>query len=282
MAYQYYPGHMTKAVRSMENDIKMIDLVIELVDARIPQSSKNPDIDRLAGQKSRLIIMNKSDLADPAVNKQWKEYYSGKGFVVIEADSKNRATLKGFEAAVNSSCREKIERDKRRGIINSSVKAMVVGIPNVGKSTFINTVSGKSGAKTGNKPGVTRGKQWITLGKNIELLDTPGILWPKFEDEITGRNLALIGSMNDEILNIEELCIDAINLLKCDYPESLIGRFGNELDISGTAADILCDMALIRNIIAKGNEPDIRRMSSVFIDELRSGKLGRVSFEKPF
>ena len=221
MNYQWYPGHMTKAKRMMQEDIKLIDLVIELVDARVPLSSRNPDIDELGKNKSRLILLNKADLADKNANKKWGEYFQGKGYFVQEVDSRSGAGMKAISAIIQEACKDKIERDRKRGIKNRPVRAMVVGIPNVGKSTFINTYAGKACAKTGNKPGVTKGKQWIRLNKNVELLDTPGILWPKFEDQAVGLRLALIGSINDEILNIDELAMELITFLKNQYPGTL-------------------------------------------------------------
>ena len=210
MNFQWYPGHMTKAKRQMLEDIKLIDLVIELVDARIPLSSRNPDIDELGKNKYRLILMNKSDLADKKATDKWSDYFKKKGFFVVSLDARTKNSMKSITDIVMEACKEKIERDRKRGIKNRPVRAMVVGIPNVGKSTFINSYAGKACAKTGNKPGVTKGKQWIRLNKNIELLDTPGILWPKFEDQMVGLRLALIGSIKDEILNIDELAVEII------------------------------------------------------------------------
>ena len=197
----WYPGHMTKAKRMMEENIKLIDLVIELVDARVPMSSRNPEIDQLGRNKSRIILLNKADLADPKWNEAWAEFFKNRGMLVQEINSKTGAGIKSIQQLVQSACREKIERDRKRGILNRPVRAMVVGIPNVGKSTFINALAGKACTKTGNKPGVTKGKQWIRLNKGLELLDTPGILWPKFEDQKVGERLAMIGSINDEILH---------------------------------------------------------------------------------
>ena len=186
MNVQWYPGHMTKARRMMQEDMKLIDLVIELVDARVPLSSRNPDIDELGKNKARLILLNKSDLSDDAANEKWARYFQEKGFFVAKINSKSGAGVKSLQGIILEACKEKIERDRRRGIKNRPIRAMVVGIPNVGKSTFINTFAGRACAKTGNKPGVTKGKQWIRLNKNVELLDTPGILWPKFEDQAVG------------------------------------------------------------------------------------------------
>ena len=201
MNYQWYPGHMTKAKRMMEENIKLIDLVIEIVDARIPLSSRNPDIDSLAVNKSRMILLNKCDLASDKVNDEWVRYFTDRGFIVLKINAKNGTGIRNVNPMILEACKEKIERDRRRGIKNRPVRCMVVGIPNVGKSTFINAIVGKACTKTGNKPGVTKGKQWIALSKQIELLDTPGILWPKFDDEKIGMNLAFIGSINDEILH---------------------------------------------------------------------------------
>lgn len=278
MQFQWYPGHMTKAKRQMQEDIKLIDLVIELVDARIPLSSRNPDIDELGKNKARLILMNKSDLADEEAGKLWSAYFQKKGYYVVSLDSRNRNGMKQVTAVVMEACKEKIERDRKRGIMNRPVRAMVVGIPNVGKSTFINSYAGKACAKTGNKPGVTKGKQWIRLNKNVELLDTPGILWPKFEDQTVGLKLALIGAIKDEILNIDELSLELIKVLTAYYPGALQARYGTEeLDIDETAApaEILRGIAENRRCVAKGGEIDYSKAATLLIDEFRSGKLGR-------
>ena len=272
---------MTKAVRQMQEDIKLIDLVIEIIDARIPISSRNPDIDKLAQNKSRVIILNKSDLSDSKVNALWKEHFEKNGIFVLEADSRNGKTLNKLNDLVKQACAEKIERDRKRGIINRPLRAMVVGIHNVGKSTFINSFAGKACAKTGNKPGVTKGKQWIRLGKGLELLDTPGILWPKFESPEVGEHLALIGAINDEIIHTDELAMAGIKFLIESYPNLLVERYDKDLDMSKKEHEILSDMAVSRNLMAKGGVPDIDRMASIFIDELRSGKIGRISIERP-
>lgn len=279
MNYQWYPGHMTKAKRMMQENIKLIDLVIELVDARIPLSSRNPDIDTLAANKSRIVLLNKSDLADPGLNKQWTKYFQEKGIHVLEINAKSGAGIKSINALVQEACKEKIERDRKRGIVNRPVRAMVVGIPNVGKSTFINSFAGKACAKTGNKPGVTKGKQWIKLNKGLELLDTPGILWPKFEDQEVGRHLAFIGSMNDEIIIMEELACDLIKELAELYPECLKERF--DADISLEPVRILRQIAENRKCYSKGEELDLLKASNILVDDFRSGKLGRISLERP-
>lgn len=279
MNFQWYPGHMTKAKRQMQEDIKLIDLVIELVDARIPLSSRNPDIDELGKHKARLILMNKADLADDAQTKSWSEFFREQGCFVVKLDARTRAGMKKIGEVVLEACKEKIERDRRRGIKNRPVRAMVVGIPNVGKSTFINTYAGKACTKTGNKPGVTKGKQWIRLNKNVELLDTPGILWPKFEDQRVGLYLALIGSIKDEILNIDELSLELIKILKEHYPGILAQRYG--LAEEQEPPKLLGQIAKNRNCIKKGNELDYSKAAALVIDEFRSGRLGKITLEFP-
>jgi ribosome biogenesis GTPase A len=279
MNYQWYPGHMTKAKRMMQENIKLIDLVIELVDARIPLSSRNPDIDGLAAGKARIVLLNKSDLADPRYNKQWSSYFTEKGAHVLEINSKTGAGVKSIQGLVQEACKEKIERDRKRGIVNRPVRAMVVGIPNVGKSTFINAFAGKACAKTGNKPGVTKGKQWIKLNKGLELLDTPGILWPKFEDQIVGMRLAFIGSINDEIIIMEEMACDLIKVMKELYPEALKERY-NLAEIESPVS-VLEGIAENRKCYSKGEELDLVKAANMLIDDFRSGKLGRITLERP-
>ena len=278
MNYQWYPGHMTKARRMMQENIKLIDLVIELVDARIPISSRNPDIDELGKGKSRIILLNKSDLADPVWNKKWVEYFSNQGMGVLEINSRTGMGIKSIQGLVQEVCKEKIERDRKRGIVNRPVRAMVVGIPNVGKSTFINSFAGKDYARTGNKPGVTKGKHWILLNKGLELLDTPGILWPKFEDQQVGMRLAFIGSMNDEILIPDELACDLIGAIKELYPKSLQERY--EADPAGKPIEILEAVAESRKCYAKGEQLDLGKAAGILIDDFRSGKLGRITLER--
>ena len=279
MNYQWYPGHMTKAKRMMQENIKLIDLIIELVDARIPMSSRNPDIDELGKGKARIILLNKSDLADARLNQEWESFFKEKGYFVQPLNAKTGAGIKYIQALVQESCKEKIERDRKRGIINRPVRAMVVGIPNVGKSTFINSFAGKACAKTGNKPGVTKGKQWIRLNKNLELLDTPGILWPKFEDQKIGECLALIGSINDEILHVDELAVALIQNLKNSYLDLLEKRY--DITIDEDAYDTLKKIAIARKCLQKGELPDVDRASSMLLEDFRSGKLGRITLERP-
>ncbi len=279
MNYQWYPGHMTKARRMMQENMQWIDLVIELVDARIPLSSRNPDIDTLAKGKARIILLNKADLADEAVNRAWTDYYRQKGLHVLEVNSRTGQGVKSINALVQQACREKIERNKKRGIVNRPMRAIVVGIPNVGKSTFINSYAGKACAKTGNKPGVTKGKQWIRLNKDLELLDTPGILWPKFEDQQTGMMLAFIGSMNDEILILEELAVDFIRSVEGRYGSLIQERYG--LETLGEPAQVLEEIARRKYLVKKGEEPDYTRAASLLIEDFRGGRLGRMTLERP-
>lgn len=279
MNYQWYPGHMTKAKRMMQENIRLIDLIIELVDARIPMSSRNPDIDELGKGKSRIVLLNKSDLADPQQNSAWERYFKEKGCHVQQLNSRTGAGIKSIQSLVQEACREKIERDRKRGIINRPVRAMVVGIPNVGKSTFINSYAGRACAKTGNKPGVTKGKQWIRLNKSLELLDTPGILWPKFEDQRIGEKLALIGSINDEILHSDELAVCLLRYIKNSYSGLFEERY--HITIDEDDYQTLRELAVVRKCLQKGEEPDIDRVSSMLLEDFRSGKLGRITLEIP-
>lgn len=279
MNYQWYPGHMTKARRMMEENIKLIDLVIEVVDARIPMSSRNPDIDNLAKNKARLILLNKSDLSDERLNQQWIDYFAQKGVLCLKLNSRGGAGIKQMNSAIERACHEKIERDKKKGIMNRPVRAMVVGIPNVGKSTFINAYAGRACAKTGNKPGVTKGKQWIKLSKTVELLDTPGILWPKFDSELVGRNLALIGSMNDEVINIEDLAFEAVTFLKNNYSGNLSERYG--VDEDEETLEIMDAIAAKRGCLKRGAMTDYEKLAGIILDDFRSGRIGRITLEKP-
>ncbi len=279
MSINWYPGHMTAARRKMQEDIKLCDVVIELLDARIPISSTNPDINTLAQNKKRLIILNKADMADNTVNELWRKHYEELGIKTISMDARVRKQTSKVTDAVKEVCREKLERDKRRGIAARPIKAMVVGIPNVGKSTFINSYVGKATAKTGNKPGVTRGNQWIRISNEINLLDTPGILWPKFEDEKVGMNLAAIGSINDDILEMRDIAMYIIDFLQINYCNILSNRYmikdGVERDM------ILSAIAENKKCVKKGGEPDIDKAAKLLVDDLRNGSLGRISLEKP-
>jgi ribosome biogenesis GTPase A len=276
---------MTKAKRAMKEDIKLIDLIIELVDARAPLASRNPDIDELGKGKARMVLLNKSDLAGERLNDAWTRYFESQGCHVVKINARSGNGLKQINPVVQEACKEKIERDRRRGIMNRPIRAMVVGIPNVGKSTFINSFAGKAAAKTGNKPGVTKGNQWIRLNKNLELLDTPGILWPKFEDQHVGLMLAFIGSINDEILDKQELALEMICFLAKEYPETLKERYKLEMEGEVTdtmqAAEVLAQIAKVRGCLVKGGEPDYAKAANLLIDDFRSGKLGKLTLEKP-
>ncbi len=279
MNIQWYPGHMTKAVRMMQENIKLIDIVIELVDARVPLSSKNPDIDELAKNKFRLILLNKSDLADERLTESWENYYKEKGFAVRRINARSGAGMKSLTNVIQEACKEKIERDRKRGILNRPLRAMIVGIPNVGKSTFINTYVGKACTKTGNKPGVTKGAQWIRINKNVELLDTPGILWPKFEDQEVGIRLAYIGSIKDDILNVQELALRFIDYLKQEYPGTIADVY--KAEENQESYQILEQIAVNRQCRLKGDQLDYDKAAAMLLDDYRSGKLGRITLERP-
>ena len=279
MHYQWYPGHMTKAKRQMQEDLKLIDVIIELVDARIPYSSKNPDINTMANGKSRVLLLNKADLSDPEANLRWKEHYEKEGCHVLLLNSKNGAGIREVNAVIMEACREKLERDRRRGILNRPVRAMIAGIPNVGKSTFINAFAGKAITKTGNKPGVTKGKQWIRLNKSVELLDTPGILWPKFEDQSVGLRIALIGSINDEILVSSELAYELCLFLTKTYPGALGTKYTVQECEDGN--EMLRRIAAKRACLLKGGELDIEKAAGFIMDDFRNGRIGKFTLELP-
>ncbi len=279
MNIQWYPGHMTKAKRMMQENIKLVDLILELVDARIPFSSRNPDIDELGRQKARIILLNKCDLADEDKTALWGAYFKKQGFQAVQVNSRSGAGLKAIHGAVQEACKEKIERDRRRGILNRPIRAMVAGIPNVGKSTFINSFAGRACAKTGNKPGVTRGAQWVRLNKQVELLDTPGLLWPRFEDPKAGLRLAMIGSVKDEVLNTEELSLELLQFLRTDYPGVLAGRYG--IRETEDTFSMLSQIAENRGCLLKGGELNLGKAVGILLEEFRSGKLGRFTLEVP-
>lgn len=293
MIVQWYPGHMSKAKRLMESDMKLVDLVIEILDARAPLSSRNPDIDKMAGQKSRLIIMNKADLADSKISDLWKKYFEDKGIAVVFLNSKNKEGLRYVMPAVKKVCESRIKRNEAKGIKNQPIRAMVVGIPNVGKSTFINAISGRNIAKTGNKPGVTKSEQWIKLNKELELLDTPGILWPKFDDQEIGKKLAYLGSINDEILVNEELAGDLLLFLLKEYPNLLKERYSidaNELELDNlsdrevfcTPQSVMMDyIGKLRGALKPGAATDYFKVAGLILEDFRSGKIGKITLERP-
>lgn len=263
----------------MQENIKLIDLIIELVDARIPLSSRNPDIDEMGKNKARLIVLNKADLAEEKRNDEWVEFFKEKGYSAVKVNSKKGGGIKSIQPVIQEACREKTERDRRRGILNRPVRAMVAGIPNVGKSTFINTLAGKACTKTGNKPGVTKGKQWIRLNKSVELLDTPGILWPKFEDQTAALKLAFIGSIKDEILQTEELAAELIRFLEKEYA-GVIGR-KYSVEPAEDPYECLRRIAESRHCLVRGSELDTEKASALLLDDFRNGRLGRITLENP-
>ena len=280
MNIQWYPGHMTKTRRQIEADLKQVDAVCEIVDARIPMSSRNPDIDSICGQKPRIIVLNRMDLADPAATKRWKEYFRKRGMAVLTTDCKSRQGIADFTPAARTACAEKLERDAARGM-NRPLRVMVVGIPNVGKSTLINQISGRKGAKAENRPGVTRGKQWVTVDSGLQLLDTPGILWPKFEDPQVGMMLAFTGAVKEGVIDLEELACRLMELLHKYYPQVLLERYKVEAE-PGTPGYELLEMAgKNRGYLLSGGEIHTERMAKVLVDEFRSGKLGKFTLEMP-
>lgn len=278
---QWYPGHMTKTRRMMEADLKLVDAVCELVDARIPMSSRNPDIDAICGNKPRLIILNRMDMADTAMTKRWTEYFRAKGFEVVCTDCKSRKGINTFVPAVRRLLAEKLRRYAEKGQLGRPLKLMIVGIPNVGKSTFINQIAGRKGAKAENRPGVTRGKQWVTVDQGLLLLDTPGILWPKFEDMQVGLKLAYTGAVKDDVYDTEELACSLMELLWKNYPDALRERYGIEAEPDAKGWELLQLAAKKRGFLLARGELNTERMARVLLEEYRSTKLGRFSLEQP-
>ena len=274
----WYPGHMTKAKRAMEEDLKLVDMVLEIRDARAPLSSLNPDMAELGRNKRRLILLNKEDLADPVVTDRWKTVLSQENTTAATADARNAGSVKTVKRLLNELSAEKAEKDKARGIVSRPARIMVVGIPNVGKSTLINSLAGRSSAKTGDKPGVTRGNQWIRLGRSLELLDTPGILWPKFEDPRVGIRLALIGSINDDVLPAEDLAAEGLSLMALRYPEALAAKYGELPDDPYRALFLIAER---NQLLKKGGEADSEKAAKRFLDDLRKGRLGRLTLDLP-
>ncbi|MBQ9513026.1 MAG: ribosome biogenesis GTPase YlqF [Lachnospiraceae bacterium] len=300
MQYQWFPGHMTKAMRMMKENLSLVDLIVELADARIPVSARNPELKHLGKNKIRLVVLNKADLADKNVNAAWKEAFLKEGIPSLLLNSKDAAGAKKLRAAIDEVMQEKKSKEIARGIVGRPVRAMIVGIPNVGKSTLINSLHGHASAKTGNRPGVTKGKQWITLSDGLQLLDTPGVLWPKFEDETTGRHLAMIGSMNDANIDISDLSLQLVVELLPYYKELLASKYAiTPEQVSAEKVDALRDSLLTpdpkvyealpylyaiaqnRNLLRKGAQPDTERAAAMLLDDFRNGRLGRISIERP-
>ncbi len=268
---QWFPGHMKKAERMMQDSLKLVDVVCELVDARIPYASRNPDLDEIiAGRKPRLLILNRADQADPNVTALWRDYYKSQGIPFMECDANSGRGVKNFSQSLRS-VREK----------QGTLRAMVVGVPNVGKSTFINKVSGRKTAAVSDRPGVTRGKQWITVDNQLELLDTPGILWPRFDDPVIGDRLAFTGAVKDDILDREDLAAKLLITLRDSYPDALRERYKIEVDPDAPGWEFLEACARKRGFLMARGEVDTERMAAILLDEFRGGKLGRISLEKP-
>ena len=281
MNIQWYPGHMTKTRRNMEADLKLVDAVCEIVDARIPFSSRNPDIDAICGQKPRMMILNRIDLADPAATDVWQNYWQAQGMTVVRTDCKSRRGIDRFVPAVRSMLAEKLQRYADKGQTGRALKLMIVGIPNVGKSTFINQIAGRKGAKAENRPGVTRGKQWITVDQGLLLLDTPGILWPKFEDPEVGMRLAYTGAVKEDVIDTETLACHFMELLAKFYPQTLLERYKLEAPEGADGYDLLQLAGKKRGYLVSGGEVNTERMAKALMDDYRSGKLGRLTLESP-
>ena len=288
MNIQWYPGHMTKTRRQIEADLGQVDMVAEIVDARIPVSSRNPDIDAICAGKPRLIVLNRADQADPEGNRAWSRYFRGKGYAVMETDAKTGKGVGQFSAASRELLREQIEKWRSKGQVGRPIRAMVVGVPNVGKSTFINQVAGRRSAKAGDRPGVTRGKQWVTVDQGLSLLDTPGILWPKFEDERVGLHLAYTGAVKDDIMDVETLACRLMDDMALRYPQALQERYKMDIpprqegvDLVAYGYELLQATAAKRGFRISGGDLDTERMAHILLDELRGGKLGHFTLEWP-
>ena len=289
MNIQWYPGHMTKTRRQIEADLKNVDIVVEIIDARIPVSSRNPDIDAITAGKPRLVVLNRADQADPAGNRAWGAWFRKKGWSVLETDAKTGSGVNQFSRVVQEVLKDQIARWQEKGLVGRPVRAMVVGVPNVGKSTFINKVARKKSAKASDRPGVTRGKQWVTVDRGLELLDTPGILWPKFEDVETGMRLAFTGAVKDDIMDVETLGCHLMAFLGTQYPDVLVESYrlkevppreGEENEVA-YGYRLLEACAQRRGMRISGGEFDTERMARVLLDEYRGGKLGRFTLELP-
>lgn len=281
MNIQWYPGHMTKTRRMIAENLRHVDLIAEVVDARIPISSRNPDLDAMVGDKPRLVILNRADQADLTMNKRWETWFRSHGLFVMEADSKSGKGVNQFSSVVKLALKPQIDRWREKGQVGRPVRAMVVGVPNVGKSTFINKVAKRKSAKAEDRPGVTRGKQWVAVDSSLDLLDTPGILWPKFEDQSIGLKLAFTGAVKDDIMDTEELACRLMETLSVRYPQALTQRYAIQSSSESTGWDLLELAAKKRGLLISGGQPDLDRMAKILLDEFRGGKLGRFTLEIP-
>ena len=281
MNVNWFPGHMTKALRNMESDLKLVDCVCEITDARIPRSSRNPALDELLGRKPRLILLTRADQADPALTRRWIDFYRAQGMEALETDSRSGKGVDRFPQAVRSLLREKLQALEAKGQGSRPLRAMVVGIPNVGKSTFINKAAGRKAAAASDKPGVTRGKQWVTVSRGLELLDTPGVLWPKFDDPVIGEHLAFTGAVKDQILDTEELASHLLSLLADVAPQALAERYKLTETAGLQGWELLEAAAKKRGFLISRGEADTLRMANILLDEFRAGKLGRLTLEAP-
>ena len=280
MNINWYPGHMKKTRELLQENIKLVNLIIEVLDARIPYSSKNPDFDKLFRDKKRLIVLNKYDLSDPNMNKLWEDYYKSKGWSVVLYNSTNNRELGRLNDAIAEATKGIVERYKKKGFINKTIKAMIVGIPNVGKSTLINSLAKKKSTRTGNMPGVTRGKQWIHLAGNIDLLDTPGILWPKFDDEECALNLAFTGAIKDEVMVLEEIALKFVKRMqKMGKENAIIERY--DIGLGEKPLDILDNIAYKKGFLINKTQIDYLRVANLLFNDFRAGKLGNITLEKP-
>lgn len=281
MNIQWFPGHMTKARRMMEEQVRLVDAVCEIVDARIPESSRNPDLDDMVGQKPRVMILNRIDQADPDMTRRWAAYYQKLGYKVVQTDSQSGKGVNAFAPALRELLKDKTEQNRAKGQVGKALRAMVVGIPNVGKSSFINRVAGRKAAKASDRPGVTRGKQWISVGEGLELLDTPGILWPRFDNQTVGENLAFTGAVRDEIMDRETLAANLLLRLRDQYPNRIEARYKFTPDPTENGYTLLETAGRKRGFLISGGEVDIERMAAVLLDEFRGGKLGKITLETP-
>lgn len=281
MNIQWFPGHMTKAQRMIEENIKLVDAVCEILDARIPGASRNPDIDRLSGDKPRLVILNRVDLADPKITAKWRQFFEAQGLAVLETDAKSGKGVNSFVPAVRRLLDDKIKSNEEKGLVGRPLRVMILGIPNVGKSTFINKVAKRKAAIAGDKPGVTRGKQWINIDRSLDLLDTPGILWPKFDSQEVGELLAITNAIKSDVLDKETLGANFMLRLRAMYPEALVQRYKFEPDPDANGFELLEQAAKKRGFLVSKGEYDIERMANTLLGEYHEGKLGKLSLEEP-